>query len=310
LLAILLTGALDAIGSLLGYGIYARATPSALMNVSIGTDHSPVTLIGNLFFLMTAYVPVWGTNGPLWSLKFEWWFYVLYPLLRLCARRSPWPVAIALWAAFALTPFGSLWPLALVRQIASAYAVWWLGALLAERLAGRVTFNWFHAGTLAGLLLPLAAAHADGTRADALWGLAFFGLLSIAFGLKARGWRLAAFEATRWLGALSYTLYVVHFPILVLLSGWLMSRSPTAALPRHFGWVFVGTAATLLVAYAGHLFVERPFLSSRRNLAAPPQPLRKLAPARAAQGVPAFEPAAGGLEASGARSSEAGVARS
>jgi peptidoglycan/LPS O-acetylase OafA/YrhL len=60
---------------------------------------------------------------------------------------------------------------------------------------------------------------------------------------------------------MSYTLYVTHFPILVLTGGWLMSRSPKGVLTQHFGWVFCGIAVTSAVAYGLHFVVERPFLS-------------------------------------------------
>jgi peptidoglycan/LPS O-acetylase OafA/YrhL len=64
---------------------------------------------------------------------------------------------------------------------------------------------------------------------------------------------------------MSYTLYVTHFPILVLASGWLMSRSPKGLLPQHFGWVFAGMGTALLIAYGLHFIVERPFLTPARR---------------------------------------------
>jgi peptidoglycan/LPS O-acetylase OafA/YrhL len=52
-------------------------------------DHSALTFLGNLVFLQTIAVPVFGTNGPLWSLAFEFWYYVLFPLAVAAIRASP-----------------------------------------------------------------------------------------------------------------------------------------------------------------------------------------------------------------------------
>ncbi len=41
---------------------------------------SLLTFIGNAVFLQTIYTPIFGTNGPLWSLANEFWYYVLFPL--------------------------------------------------------------------------------------------------------------------------------------------------------------------------------------------------------------------------------------
>ena len=38
------------------------------------------TFIGNLLFLQSTFVPSYGSNAPLWSLAFEWWFYVMFGL--------------------------------------------------------------------------------------------------------------------------------------------------------------------------------------------------------------------------------------
>jgi peptidoglycan/LPS O-acetylase OafA/YrhL len=45
-------------------------------------DHlGPEVLLGNLVFLQAILVPTWGSNGPLWSLAFEFWFYIWFPTL-------------------------------------------------------------------------------------------------------------------------------------------------------------------------------------------------------------------------------------
>jgi peptidoglycan/LPS O-acetylase OafA/YrhL len=38
-------------------------------------------MIGNLFFLQTIFVNSFGSNGPLWSLSYEFWYYMLFPLI-------------------------------------------------------------------------------------------------------------------------------------------------------------------------------------------------------------------------------------
>ena len=91
-------------------------------------------------------------------------------------------------------------------------------------------------------------------------GLIFFTVLAVGFLFKEWNIRLLWLENLKPLGDMSYTLYVTHFPILVLLSGWLMSRSPNGLLPKQFGWVFAGMVLTMLFAYALHFIVERPFL--------------------------------------------------
>jgi len=44
-------------------------------------DLRPATFLGNSLFLQTISVNCYGTNGPLWSLANEFWYYLLFPLL-------------------------------------------------------------------------------------------------------------------------------------------------------------------------------------------------------------------------------------
>ena len=139
---------------------------------------------------------------------------------------------------------------------------WWFGALLADAFVGRLAIS-FRA--LASLTLALAVVplwHGMSAVRDIAVALGFTGVIAGCFALQERGWRLAPLAALGPLGAMSYTLYVVHFPILVLGSGLLM-RATGGPLPSHFGWVAAGIAISLVVAWALHLVVERPFVSRR-----------------------------------------------
>lgn len=41
---------------------------------------------GNLFYLQNIYVGSYGSNGPLWSLGYEFWYYMLFPIIILLLR--------------------------------------------------------------------------------------------------------------------------------------------------------------------------------------------------------------------------------
>ena len=45
-----------------------------------GTDLSLAVFFQNVFFLQTVTAPIYGSNFPLWSLAYEFWYYVLFPL--------------------------------------------------------------------------------------------------------------------------------------------------------------------------------------------------------------------------------------
>lgn len=50
-------------------------------NLETGISSSPLTLFGNILFLQTILCPIYGSNGPLWSLANEFWYYLIFPLL-------------------------------------------------------------------------------------------------------------------------------------------------------------------------------------------------------------------------------------
>jgi peptidoglycan/LPS O-acetylase OafA/YrhL len=94
---------------------------------------------------------------------------------------------------------------------------------------------------------------------DLLMGATFCGLIAFCFALQDRGWTLGPLARLQPLGEMSYTLYIIHFPILVLMSGCLLKASG-GSLPEHFGWVALAIVLCAGLAWPLHLITERPFL--------------------------------------------------
>ena len=88
--SLLLTGLWDFTGT----AIAGVETYSGLMRDGVGsgpvnyTSDSFVVLLGNLVFLQTIFVETYGSNGPLWSLAYEFWYYIIFPAAWLCLRRK------------------------------------------------------------------------------------------------------------------------------------------------------------------------------------------------------------------------------
>ena len=175
---------------------------------------------GNLAGLQTIAVPQFGGNYPLWSLANESWYYLMFPLLVLYmdGRRRLLCGAGMLLCAFVL-PF----------EITLYFTIWLLGAAFS-----RIRLD-CGAVTRVVLVLLLAALsiyfRLKGKNDDLV--LASFGqdlLLSLVFlPLLSSTVIRPALAAPRiaplrkwadWLSSFSFTLYVVHVPVLGLLR-WL-----------------------------------------------------------------------------------------
>lgn len=259
LLAVLVTYLLDRVGMAQGYAIYVQKTPYEVINNNFVPDHSLPTLLGNLAFLMRNVVPTWGMNTPLWSLSYEWWFYMVYPALFFLTRRSITLATATVVLLFIASFFGPLWQGLFLRPIFSYLLSWWLGALLADLYIGRFSLRFAFLTPLI-VLLPLAHRLGRGSTiiVDTLMAFGFVGVLALCFHLSTTGKSLKLLEKLKPMGDFSYSLYVLHCPIFVLLSGFLMAHNQ-GNLPAHFGWAFLAVFVAVGVAYLAHLMVEKPF---------------------------------------------------
>ncbi len=208
------------------------------------------TFLANLLFLQTIATPVFGTNGPLWSLANEFWYYVLFPLCAIAVGRVL-PEGSGSLATRLMSGALALWILWLLpREIVMSYPIWLLG-LFVCLFAGRLSPAACRLTLAAGILAFAAAlAYSKSTSLQAQWHLpadaavgAGFCLLCIALAnLPSSGKLPSAFvRLSHGTAAFSYSLYLVHFPLVAAI-GAVVYRGERLApdamgMVHFFGWL-------------------------------------------------------------------------
>jgi peptidoglycan/LPS O-acetylase OafA/YrhL len=199
---------------------------------------NPRAILGSVFFLQGLWreLPVPNLNGPLWSLSYEFWFYVLglaYPAWRIFRsddRPGATPSSVSRGLNRGCAPVvGCVIPF-LVLLLTSPYAryffagflVWASGAFLAlayqrRKLSLPLGITVAILGTLAWIATATSSRDALLTASRFLGGVAFTGILLTLLATQPK-LKLPNFivESSRY----SYTLYAVHFPILLLIQGF------------------------------------------------------------------------------------------
>ncbi|HTE12044.1 MAG TPA: acyltransferase [Chitinophagaceae bacterium] len=254
LIAIALTFVLDMTGMKLNLPIYFSHTPYPSINTNVHSDLSGTTLLGNLLFVQKIYTPAWGTDGALWSLMYEWWFYILYmPLLLLFRKNKYLTIGIVLVVWYLNVLYGAGLPV-LLNKVLNMFLIWFAGMLLADMLLYK-SIN--PIAGLAALLLMMTGSFAD------IFGRIGYEIILTVFITIF----LYLVLTTNWfnilrkcekLGPFSYTMYAVHMPIVCFLSGFLM-KANQGYLPSHFLYVFAGIIISVTVSWLLHFVGEKPF---------------------------------------------------
>lgn len=204
-------------------------------------------LLGNSLFLQTIATPAFGSNGALWSLANEFWYYLIFPL-GLLAVRGPYGIArrILMASACVAICYG------VGPGIVSLLPVWLLGALLAILPVWRTT-AWMRWLALAIYCPFFAAVSREGiTRAfppDYALGLATFALLYVLLGAREPATGRWYERPSRTFAGFSYTLYLVHTPMLMLLTALLAGESRWLPDTKHLAIAFAVLLFVIGYAY-------------------------------------------------------------
>lgn len=211
------------------------------------------SFLANTFFLQTIVTPCFGTNSPLWSLANEFWYYILFPISLEVLARNCNVIKRAVAVALFWFLFSSFLPLAFWE----GFVIWLMGAGSAALVERGHTPQKF-ARLRAGLVAFLAAITLHWTRTgnspleDVALGLILACLL----------WSLSCVipetlpPQFRFYGALarvassfSFSLYVVHFPVLVFVATLTVQGARWQPSTRAVSMIVLATSGVLLYAY-------------------------------------------------------------
>lgn len=249
--ALLIGGSLDLIGTFwLRTPTHLGLTDTYVLRTDVAANLAWPVWIGNLFFLQDTLVHPLGTNGPLWSLAWEWWFYLWYPALILLWRTGrPAPVlitaAIFFWYPAMLLGF-VCWLLGALMRVIERKGVArallrWPATLSVACLACLAVLIWARAAPVPGWEFPVAAA--------------FAAFLAALLAARPRFPRLL--EGLAHFGRrASFSLYVTHFPILAMIAGIEVGNARMAPAPTSLLFVCLGFLAALFFAYGFSMLTE------------------------------------------------------
>jgi peptidoglycan/LPS O-acetylase OafA/YrhL len=228
------------------------AHDNVVNNVTAGL--SATTFAGNVVFLQGIFVQTFGSDGPLWSLANEFWYYILFPCgLLLCfpsTSRFGRIVSLAVFLGIGLM---------IGKGILLGFPIWLAGALLAVLPVPRVSFRWKIGIVLAyvPLFFFLAKTHAIGaTLSDYLLGASTFLLLWCFLSAQSAAGEGSWVKFARGTARFSYTLYLVHLPFLVLVASLTVKNLRWQPTPEHISWAFGILAAAIVYAWCVALATE------------------------------------------------------
>ena len=218
--ALVITAAADFVGWHFQSGAtyYAKAIPH-FNTLPYRQNLSFRTFVGNGLFLQKIAVPTFGSNDPLWSLANEFWYYLLFPGIALLFTRNP---NLGRYRNACIT---LLFMILLPRWlILPGFGIWLTGAAICicphiklTQNIGRVLV--IVAGAFFGVALVLArSAHLSESASDIAVGLSFaLWLYFLVRTSSFSGTSGTYMTLSRLLSSCSYSLYAIHFPLVLLI---------------------------------------------------------------------------------------------
>jgi peptidoglycan/LPS O-acetylase OafA/YrhL len=252
----------DRLGSWLfaAQGIYTHSLSDLgpavpLKNLTLGS------LLGNLLFLQTILCETFGSNGPLWSLANEFWYYVLFPVALgagLAWARRRFLMAIP------LTGLAILIGIFLGRGILIGFLIWLAGCglvFLHSRVQVRSRSSALRMlcffSILSGVTLAVARIRQwNPMLSDLEVGFVFTLFLFALLQYEVREDSSPYSAVAHRFAGFSYSLYVLHFPLLLFFRAWLVPPERWQPTPIHLLYAALVGAGSLLFAWFVSLFTE------------------------------------------------------
>lgn len=234
-----------------------------ICNVLMSKTINYTELIGNLFSLQGILVSPFSGNAPLWSLPYEFWFYILIFFIAgmLLSKVKEWFWFIGIIGVFAI-----------FSVLNSAYLFCWIIGAIGYLYKANKKSNYLFLGSFVSLLLCLFLIQISIASKSIKFEIInmipslniLYILLSTAFAIFIQqsvlrfpkgGLLIKVNNIGSFLAGFSYTLYLTHYPILGLLKTFGFNRYDHV----NFGSLIIYMSCLigcLLIAYLIYLPFE------------------------------------------------------
>ncbi len=241
---------------------------------------------------LTMAMPVagseWIMNGPAWSISVEWWVYFLiFPPLALIHRRIGLSASVLGFGTLALALVVAIYSLPPEHQVTRGWiaflraAVGFIGGWVAYRVFAR---GWAPSGRFADIvaIATLVGLFAAPALVDdhAFFLILIYPVLIWALaGTKSTAGALCSARPVMWLGALSYSIYLIHPLVLKLLGA---VDTLIVPIEGRLAWVSLTIGLTLIAGMISYRYLELPARAKLRSIRLPAGrgPMGALSPSR------------------------------
>lgn len=227
---------------------------------------SLLTFIGNFFFLQNIFVSTFGTNSPLWSLSYEFWYYVAFPLLLipLLALLKKIKTETHSAAHVALLAIAGLILVLMPFETKVGFLIWIVGAIIVlfrkrqfPTFLKLVSFVIFIASLLSLKVAPVKDLNPHLQDLYLTSTFAFFLITNLNSTYTLIHKIQLITKIINFLSNISFTLYLFHFPLIVLLATKFVGKTPLQ--PNLQGYLTYSAFLTviLIVCYSMWWIFER-----------------------------------------------------
>jgi len=244
--------------------IYA-APSTTLVPHDLAERLSWKVFLANAVFLQGILSPTAGTNNSLWSLAYEWWYYLQFPLLVLIFSKTTKPSLRLLYLAAFL---GST--VFVGREIVALFPTWLLGAAIAALPPTKLSKAFAIPLLTLSISCLVLVKMLDMSKYWAALGAAVAFSLILFCAVRQRGSCTNAVyrRVAGFFSDISYTLYLIHLPLAIFICA-LVDRpwhyySPSLMTLSAF---LVMNAAVVAVAFLFYKLFEGNTDRVRRALA-------------------------------------------
>jgi len=188
---------------------------------------------GNVFFLQKILVPTLGSNGSLWSLTNEFWYYVIFPLLYFAFVNYYLKITRLIFFVLAILALFFVG-----KDIALNFILWLMGGvsylmlkkLNPSLLENKIALYLLTAAFIAIICLTRSKLHPELFNNFSI-GIVFAAL--IPFLTKTPMKSKVLKKISIYLSDISYTLYLAHLPIIYVITSMISAQGLTWSI-RNF----------------------------------------------------------------------------